>query len=389
VKVLVTGAEAESRRELVIIGASARAACFSAARAGFAPWWIDQFGDTDLRARFPGAAVAAADWPAGIIAALEQAPMAPVLYTGALENHPRILERIAARRPLFGNAAEACARVRDPALLRERLQRTGIRCPAHLTSRTSAPAGRRWLRKPLRSGGGTGIEPVDAGAAAGAGWYLQEFVHGESCAAVFIGADTGAQLLGVTSQWVGDADFHAPPFSYCGSLGPIGSAPGIVEQWQRAGDLLAGEFGLRGLFGVDAVVDGGRLVVIEINPRYTASVEVLEAALGIHAIELHVAACTGRTGRAADAMVRARTGSGRIHGKAILFAPADLVFGDTAAQWLARDHGVTFADLPAPGTRVARGSPVLTVLGRADDQEKCAALLRAHARDVYDRLGKS
>ena len=42
------------------------------------------------------------------------------------------------------------------------------------------------------------------------------------------------------------------------------------------GAALADVFDLCGLFGVDGVVRGNRFWPVEINPRYTASMEVLE-----------------------------------------------------------------------------------------------------------------
>ena len=45
--------------------------------------------------------------------------------------------------------------------------------------------------------------------------------------------------------------------------------------------------GLRGLFGVDFVLRDGIPWPVEVNPRYTASVEVLEFAAGIRALTLH------------------------------------------------------------------------------------------------------
>ena len=55
-------------------------------------------------------------------------------------------------------------------------------------------------------------------------------------------------------------------------------------QWRRIGEVISGEFGLRGLFGVDAIKRQDSIYPVEANPRYTASVEVLELALGYRAV---------------------------------------------------------------------------------------------------------
>src|SRR5206468_8888687 len=73
---------------VLILGASARAAAFSARRAGLAPWCADLFADADLRRLCPVRRIDVADYPAGLVTALADAPPGPVLYTGALENYP-------------------------------------------------------------------------------------------------------------------------------------------------------------------------------------------------------------------------------------------------------------------------------------------------------------
>ncbi len=50
------------------------------------------------------------------------------------------------------------------------------------------------------------------------------------------------------------------------------------EQAAAWGKVLTSEFGLKGIFGCDFVWDGQRLWLLEVNPRFTASVEVVEQA---------------------------------------------------------------------------------------------------------------
>src|SRR5579871_5970020 len=100
---------------VLIVGVSARAAAFSALRAGLNPWCVDLFGDADLQARSPGVVVPAAEYPTGLLAAARQAPPGPWLYTGGLENRPTLVGQLAAERPLWGNDVATLSRVRSPA----------------------------------------------------------------------------------------------------------------------------------------------------------------------------------------------------------------------------------------------------------------------------------
>lgn len=364
---------------LVIIGASARAAAQSAARAGFRPYWIDQYGDCDLAARFPGARVDAAAYPDGIAELLARAPAVPWLYTGAIENHPALLQRLAAQRPLLGNDAAVCAAVRTPEALHDCFTAAGIAAPRLAQARV--PAG-RWLSKPRRGAGGRGIALAEQGAATDAAHYLQEYVDGEACSGVFVGDGADAVLIGVCLQLVGRAEFHAAPFAYCGSIGPLPPADAEQAQWRAIGTALARRFGLRGLFGVDAIRARGAVLPLEVNPRYTASVEVHELAGAPACIGLHATGCAGQLPR-----VVLRPAAPLV-AKAHLFAPAGFRFPpDFAAHALVPEGAaVEFADLPQPGTPIPAGAPILSVLARAEDEVACARLLAVVARRLYQAL---
>ena len=82
-------------------------------------------------------------------------------------------------------------------------------------------------------------------------------------------------LIGVTRQLIGVA---GSPFSYRGSIGPwpIDERPGrSATGWETHRWF---GFGLVGWFGVDYVLHDGVPWPVEINPRYTASVEIHELA---------------------------------------------------------------------------------------------------------------
>jgi hypothetical protein len=103
------------RHQLILVGASARAAAFSALRAGLEPYAIDCFADRDLAAVCP--AVRIDRYPHDFEPALARAPHAPWIYTGGLENHPRLVERLARLRPLLGNAGRGLQEARQPTRL--------------------------------------------------------------------------------------------------------------------------------------------------------------------------------------------------------------------------------------------------------------------------------
>src|SRR6516162_6995898 len=94
-----------AQEPLLIVGASARAAAFSALRAGLRPTCADLFADADLRARCPVRCVEVKDYPRGLLDLPELLTPGPWMYTGALENRPDLVEAMSRRRPLWGNPA--------------------------------------------------------------------------------------------------------------------------------------------------------------------------------------------------------------------------------------------------------------------------------------------
>ncbi len=372
--------------DLIVVGASARAAAFSCLRAGRRPIACDLFGDRDLRALVPTVRVdsddpAAPAWPGGLLRALEGLPRRPLVYAGGLENAPEVVDAIAADRELWGNPGAALRRARDPRSMRKIACASGLESPAIATSGTAAPRGDRWLSKPLRGAGGLGIREATPQETAGGPEperYLQRLVAGTPIAAVFVAGRSSTALVGLTRQLVGDAELGARPWFYCGSVGPLQPSGDARSRLARAGSAFANAFGLRGLFGLDLVVDAhDAMHVIELNPRYTASVEVLEEALDVALMDSHIRACRDGELGGEDGPLRIRHHVAKV----IAFAVDDLVVGDLAATLAhTAPDGVRLADIPAPGEHIAAGAPIATLLCAAADPDDALARARAAAR---------
>jgi len=375
---------------LLILGASARAAAFSAARAGFAPIACDIFGDDDLRsvARY---VPVAGGYPEGIARAVQSLPPVPWIYTGGIENHPALVASIARTKPLWGASAEALRRVRDPSSVERALARTGARPPAVRPASDPPRRSAGWLWKPLAGAGGRGIRlAVDAAPQLSRPQrergYFQRRVPGVPCSAVFVGRRGDCDFLGATRQLVGVSWLHAKPFAWCGNVGPIRMRGGLEKVLRAVGEALAQEFQLVGLFGVDFLLDRGVVRPVEVNPRYPASVEVLELALGISAIALHAGACAG-SNAAAPTGPRGGVGREGVLGKAVVYAPSDVIAprgllpetgGATSDPW----RWPRIADVPRAGTRVPAGTPLLTVFARGRSVASCRRALRREAEQV-------
>jgi predicted ATP-grasp superfamily ATP-dependent carboligase len=360
---------------VLIVGVSTRALAESAARAGHTVVAVDGFGDLDLRAAAARVVVARAGGRFSVGRALRAARALAheaVCYAAGLENRPRAVAALAREGALWGNPPAVLARVRDPRALAAALRARGFATPR---VRTLAPRGQlrgRWLLKPRASGGGSGIVFWDGGGLPH-GRYLQEWLAGAPGSVLFAADGRRAVALGMSRGLAGERGFGADGFRYCGSM----LLPPRGRLFRRAARLAAAvteAFGLVGVNGIDFIAVGDEPYPVEVNPRYTAAMELVERAYRVSVFELHVRALAGVLPLAPLA-APARG----ILGKAIVYARRPVIVPDTR-PWLA---DATVRDVPPPGTRIPRGAPICTVFARGSNPAACHAALCARARRLY------
>lgn len=356
---------------IAVVGASARAAAFSVLRSGRQAVAADLFADVDLQRVCPVTRIS--PYPEGLFDWLCQTPCDGWFYTGALENYPELVDQLATVRPLIGNSGHVLRRVRDPLALGQALGKQGLLFPETQTSSDGLPRDGTWLAKTYRSSSGSGVARLTTDTRESS--FFQRCVAGVACSAVF----AGGTLLGVTRQLVGELWTGARPFQYCGSIAPCPLPPAAAEDLKTLGEVLTTEFGLVGLFGVDFILDGQQLWIIEVNPRYTAAVEVAERAQRISAIDWHVenhSAFQIPTSPAVD--------SRTYHGKAILFAKGEVTITSEFVNWALTQPDL--ADIPQPGSVVSSGQPALTLLAAAESDSLILAALKRRSAQLEHRI---
>jgi len=411
---------------IAIVGASARAAAASAVRAGFRPIVADLFADADLRSIATTTRVS--PYPDGLLDWLRTVEPPAWMYTGAMENHPELVDQMAWVAPLWGNAGDVLANVRDPEKLAAAIGNAGLWFPETRGSSDGLPRDGSWLVKTYRGASGSGVRPFEETGRQGdketrrslgedsssespclplslsPGVVYQKRIEGTPCAAVFAAADGAAALLGITRQLVGEDWLGGHGFQYGGSIGPHPISDAGRDSIARVGDVLVEQFELTGLFGVDFIWDGERAWTLEVNPRYTASVEIVERATGVHAIAVHAAACrdstihipgeppgmSRRDKPAGSPSFETTSSPLRAHGKAILFADRELVisnnFAAMAFSEASRQPWPMLADVPSAGTIVESGRPVLTVFADGATIEDVQAKLQKRVADLKREL---
>jgi predicted ATP-grasp superfamily ATP-dependent carboligase len=390
---------------LIIIGASARAAAQSAIRAGYSPWCIDLFADRDLQAIAPVKRCPRETWPEGVLELMHDAPPGPVLFTGAMENQIELMRKVEADRPLFCGLADAAARVRSPFAIATAWRKHTDNVPQEALSphqpgvcltydrppwharwtwrwrrRAGGPA---FLVKPRRGAGGKGVRFWSVTRPCTSDEYVQQFIRGTPVSAVFRVHEGRAVLIGASEQLIGDWEYGGAAFEYCGNIGPMRLTDATKQKWELIGNVVTEWAALEGIFGVDAVLSTevpnrhqkmGLIYPVEVNPRYTASVELYERAGQASVLTL--------PWRRAGTPLPLDPQTAGFHGKAILRARRRCRVPDLYDEVEAD----TIADVPEIGQVIDAGEPVCTVFASGESRAACEDRLRRTAQRVYTRL---
>jgi predicted ATP-grasp superfamily ATP-dependent carboligase len=360
------------------------------------------FADADLRRL--ATATRISPYPEGLVDWLRAVEPPAWMYTGALENHPELVDQMAWIAPLWGNPGDVLLRVRSPWELAAALGAAGLLFPETRATADGLPTDGSWLAKTYRGASGSGVRVWGEATSPGdketgrhsegeivqnsASFVYQKRIAGITCGVTFVAADSAGQLLGITRGLIGESWLGARSFQYAGSIGPWPVSDTTRAALTKLGHVLAAEFELVGLFNVDIILDGEEAWVLEVNPRYTASTEVVERYSGMNAIEKHAAACRGR---ALDELGGDTTREkAKACGKAILYARQDLVVSEPFAEWSlaesTREPWTALGDVSPAGTPIEAGRPILTVFADGSTVEAVEQQLRNDVAATFAKL---
>lgn len=144
--------------------------------------------------------------------------------------------------------------------------------------------------------------------------------------------------------------------------------------------VLTRRFGLRGVNGVDLVISEGpdrqlQPHLIEVNPRYTASMELSERAYELNVFSCHLGAMEGQLSE--FALAGHLRSAGMYFGKGIVYAEQTMTMPETRG-WIERGR----RDIPFPGEQIEAGHPICTVLARGENRTECWRGLVIEAGEV-------
>jgi uncharacterized protein len=364
------------RPSLLIAAISGRSLAQAARRAGYAPLVADFFADLDTQEaahacrKLEGPIARGFQW-ASLSPALEAlgakspSPILGLVYGSGFEDRPHLLTRIAKRWTLLGNDQATVECLKDPESFFTTLDRLGIVHPATSCARPAKAEG-AWLVKQKGGAGGRHIGPSGSRLKHGEVYY-QERVEGRSVSALFVANGQGARVLGFSEQWT--APTKHSRFRYGGAVRPTRLAAAAKKAVVLAVERAASAFAIKGLASADFTVKGDSALLLEINPRPGATLDIFDSE-GASLLRLHVDAVTqGRLPRGALKLTGAMA-------SAIVFAPVrfQVPFTMTWPRWA--------ADKPKRGEIIDKNRPICTVWARAGTEARAKSLVEARTKTV-------
>ncbi len=375
---------------VLILGASVRPWIQSCLLAGHIPLAWDLFADSDAHqsiGRCPADGAQLSEFSDFSSMATAELPVADfAILSGGSERSIQLVQRINQQIILAGPATSTLQQFSRQSAILNLVGEGGFPIPEMIFGQANLDSP-NWLLKPESGCGGHRIGRWDGISQPAAGHsYLQRKLDGDSMSALYVASATGdCRLIGVTRQLVGLPWTHASEFAYCGSIGPLKVAAGIETELERIGVYLTERLGLRGIWGLDVILVDQRPVVVDVNPRITASAELFESRIAASMpgsiLGLHLDACCGR-----DVLPPTPGTSQPLEAKVILFHPGPEtltisldIFQRLIDQYDERfffEHhcGRSLADLPKLKTHVEPGQPLLTLRARTMEQNESELL---------------
>jgi hypothetical protein len=407
---------------IVLLGSSVRALaqschqlpCFRLTGASGRPslWAIDQFADQDCSSVADKVSqIDLSEVSLDLFGSSEQTVSGELLFLpgGGTENHAELAQQIAANHHWCGIVGPQLTALRDPTILLDIASRVGLQAPPTYThktlpnrqsfvhSSTDLLKNADWLWKSSNKGGGLGVSRLHTQAE----WdyffsqtgsdYLQQVIPGVPYGAtIIISANGKGEFVGAcrlltasdqvehleisqtsTSQiqYVHTSPRSRPDFPYlfAGALGPCYIPADVQQKLLRLAEACFHEFGIKGWFQIDFILDSNQQAwILEVNPRWSATMEIYERSLGLSLTAKHIQAW----GVEVPVHAPNRRAQGLVCWKEVIYAESDFLWTDAHQLHVAelnrqQIHTLGWplvADVPNVLQSFAPGMPICSII---------------------------
>ena len=263
-------------------------------------------------------------------------------------------EEISVSKKISGSCKDKAGIFTDKQKIQDFFQENSIRVPAILAD-GSYPA----MLKPCKGAGGwrnTVVESPEEENNFCEMWpetpYIrQEVVKGIPCSVSCIASGGRAKAIAANLQYLrgGEGD---RAYGFAGAATPF-TAEKTGELMKEA-ERIASLSGCTGSIGIDFILAEDGIYAIEVNPRFQATLDIIEMSTGFKIFEAHINACKGILPESAP---KAK----KVVARRIMFAERDLIVRDDLKKF--HPH---VADIPRKNSEIEEGGAIISVYGEGD-----------------------
>ena len=344
---------------VIIAAISSRAYVQAAVAAGFEVIAIDVFADIDTQKL----ALAVhkvncdecgfnADELLSLLQRLDLSGLQGMCFGAGFEAQPELLTEIYKLLPVLGNLPDTIEKVKNPQIFSALCDVFEMPTPAISMQRPRNSLG--WLAKQVGGCGGAHIKPLLPldllySQPQKMPVYYQKIQAGESVSCLFLADGVHAEIASYNEQWC--ASTAMLPYRYGGAVSHTTvtqSNKNKIEQFIKA---MTFKLGLRGLNSADFLIDNNTVYALEINPRLSATLDLITAKRGDY-FASHIASCQAQLTEWPSVKNTAKA-QHIIYANKAAKVPVDLEWDDYVV------------DIPQPNTDIAAGMPICTVTAKA------------------------
>ncbi len=306
-----------------------------------------------------------------------------VILTSGFDDRPDIWKKFENSRFLIGNSAKTISEVRNLRKLTDFCKNKSINVPDFIESEKKDITQLKFpiILKPRSTGGGANInlfnnlEEVNSylnNQKPNFNYILQEFIDGKDISATISCNGKNGTVLAITEQILGKKFLGAESrFLYCGNFIPFNVNPMILKEIQRIANEITLEFNLKGVNGIDFILKNDKIYVIEVNPRFPGTMELIELISDQNLFYEHVkGSFFGQISE--KSFIKNKSGV-----KFIIFAHKDLKIGN-----LKSIEGIY--DITKFNKHVKKGDPICSILITGHNKEEICKNAREKVSEVYN-----
>ena len=215
-------------------------------------------------------------------------------------------------------------------------------------------------------------------------YILQEYVEGINVSSSVLSSHDEQKNL-INSRLITEHDLGNESYEYSGNILPLDensfrmfngnrteiNSDELNDEMKNTSEDLINEFGLIGSNGVDYILDNdGKLKIIEINPRFQGTYELVENSLGINLLDAHIKACEGE--------ILEIPNPNQYSFKKIIYARKQVNIGNLNIP--------NVYDIPYEGVKIEKDQPLVTLISSNKNLETAIDDAKIAENEVYKNI---